>query len=81
MKNQNAVIEIDCLSSGQSKVVSLDDGRSVLVSRNVYLNKYGNPVYRASFLGKDGATFGNSVRTSGSGSVVLSELFSKNRKK
>lgn len=51
------------LYSGESKIEKLGK-KQVLISRDTYPDKYGNPVYRASVLDADGKT-GKSYRSNG----------------
>ena len=59
------------LNSGESRVFNVD-GQDVLLSRNVYLDTYGNPVYYASVMDKDGVS-GKRFRTNGNPALAVRE--------
>lgn len=61
---------------GQSKVCRVGN-RKVLLTRSVYLNRYGNPVHTACLI-KKGQTVGKQYKSTGSASYVVSKMLQKN---
>ena len=60
------------LSPGEGKILEVG-GRKVLVQRNKYLNKNGNPVHRVYEIDKSG-NVGRSARGCGNVSLLLDSL-------
>ncbi len=65
------------LSPGEGKIVTVG-GERVLVQRNKYVDKYGNPVHRVSRVDSNG-NIGKAARGNGSISLLFQKL--QDRKK
>ena len=63
-------------NAGESKVCKVGKYK-VLVSRGERLDRYGNPVHTATLINKDGS-LGESYRSSGSASLVVSRALKRN---
>ena len=63
-------------NSGESKICKVGKHK-LLLTRSVYLDRYGNPVHTAALINRDG-TMGASYKSNGSATFIAEKALNRN---